>query len=409
MDYEMRSVSLDEFNRYGRAAGAAFSEQPSDDELEGWKLTFEPERSLAVFDEGQIVGTAGVYTFDMTLPGLTTIPVGGVTGVGVLPTHRRRGILTAMMQRLLDDVRERGEPMAVLQASESVIYGRYGYGIATSIATYEIERRHAALARTWDVPGRVRMIAHEDAQRVLPPLYDQVRRRQPGALTRTKERWEALLRNPEKPMGAEGPRFYVAYTSATGETEGVAQYRVKHTWENGISSGTLVARELTSLTTEASAALWQFFFGVDLMQTVQAVNRPLDEPLRWMLTDSRRLRVTRLTDDLWVRLLDIPAALTARRYARSGRVVFEVSDRVRPEVAGRYVLEGGAEGAECHATDAAADLTLDVVDLGAAYLGGVRFSTLARAGRVVAQTPEALARADVMFASEPMPWCATPF
>ncbi|MGZ3676293.1 MAG: sterol carrier protein domain-containing protein, partial [Ktedonobacterales bacterium] len=133
------------------------------------------------------------------------------------------------------------------------------------------------------------------------------------------------------------------------------------------------------------------------------------EPLRWMLADSRRLRVTRLTDDLWVRLLDIPTALAARRYASTGRVVFEVSDAFRPEQAGRYVLEGGPEGAECRATDATADLTLDVVDLGAAYLGGVRFATLARAGGVVAQTPDVLARADAMFASEPAPWCATPF
>lgn len=409
MGYEIRPVTLDEFKTYGRAAGVAFSEQPSDDELEGWKLTFEPERSLATFDEGEIVGTAGAYTFDLTLPGLTLTPAAGVTAVGVLPTHRRQGILTAMMGRLLDDVRARGEAVAVLMASESAIYGRYGYGIATSMATYEIERRHAAFARRWDVPGRVRMISHEEALHVLPPLYDQVRRRQPGALNRSQAKWEALLRNPEKPMGAEGPRFYVAYTSAAGETEGVAQYRVKLQWENGLHTSVLVVRELTALTDEASAALWQFFFGVDLIHTIQAVNRQVDEPLRWMLADSRRLRVTRLTDDLWVRLLDIPVALAARRYASTGRMVFEVSDAFRPEVAGRYALEGGPAGAECRATDAAADLALDVADLGAAYLGGVRFSTLARAGRVVAQTPDALARADALFSSEPAPWCATPF
>lgn len=409
MSYEIRPVTLDEFKAYGRAAGAAFSEQPSDDDLEGWKLTFEPERSLATFDEEEIVGTAGAFTFELTLPRLTMTPAAGVTAVGVLPTHRRRGILTAMMGRLLDDVRARGEAMAVLMASESTIYGRYGYGIATSMATYEIERGHAAFARRWDVPGRVRMISHEEALRVLPPLYEQVRRLQPGALNRSQAKWESLLRNPEKPMGNEGPRFYVAYTSAAGEIEGVAQYRVKLQWEGGLHTSVLVVRELTALTGEANAALWQFFFGVDLMQAVQAVNRPVDEPLRWMLADSRRLRTTRLTDDLWVRLMDIPAALAARRYASTRRVVFEVRDTFRPEVAGRYALEGGPEGAECHATNAEAELMLDVADLGAAYLGGVRFSTLARAGRVVAQTPDALARADAMFASEPAPWCATPF
>lgn len=409
MDYEIRPITLDEFKTYGRVTGVAFSEQPSDDDFEGWKLTFEPERSLAVFDEGQIVGTAGAYTFDLTLPGLTTIPVAGVTTVGVLPTHRRRGILTEMMRRQLDDVRARGEAIAVLMASESVIYGRYGYGIATSKVTYEIERKYAVLARRWELPGRVRMISHEEALRLLPQIYDQVRRQQPGALNRSQARWELTLRNPEKPMGTEGPRFYVAYVSASGDTEGVGLYRVRRQWENGINTSVLVVSELITLTTEASAALWQFFFGVDLMHTVQAVDRPVDEPLRWMLTDSRRLRVTRFTDDLWVRLLDIPTALAARRYASAGRVVFEVNDAFRPEQAGRYVLEGGPEGAECRATDAAADLTLDVADLGAAYLGGVRFSTLARAGRVVALAPDALARADALFASNPAPWCATPF
>lgn len=409
MDYEIRPVTLDEFTTYGRATGMAFSEQPSDDEFEGWKLTFEPERSLAVIDEGQIVGTAGAYTFDLTLPGLTTISVAGVTSVGVLPTHRRRGILTAMMRRQLNDVRARGEAVAVLMASESVIYRRYGYGIATSMVTYEIERSRAALARRWELPGRVRMISHEEALRVLPPLYDQARRRQPGALNRTQARWESTLRNPDKPMGAEGPRFSVAYVSAAGDTEGVAIYRVKHQWEHGVNTSVLVVRDLIALTTEANAALWQFLFGIDLMHTVQAVNRPVDEPLRWMLADPRRLRVTRFTDDLWVRLLDIPVALATRRYGSSERIVFEVMDAFRPEQAGRYMLEGGPNGAQCRATDAEADLTLDVVDLGAAYLGGVKFSTLARAGRVVARTPDALARADAMFVSEPAPWCATPF
>lgn len=405
----MRPVTLDEFKAYGHAAGLAFSEHVSDDDLDGWKLTFEPDRSLAVFDEGQIVGTAGAFTFDMTLPGMMTIPVAGVTAVGVLPTHRRRGILTAMMRRQLDDVRTRGEAVAVLTASESVIYGRYGYGVAASKATYEVERRHAALLKRLESPGRVRILTHDEAAQALPPLYEQVRRSQPGALTRSQAKWESLLRNPEKPMGAEGGRFYVAYVSATGDTEGVAQYRVKHQWEAGINTSVLVVREMITLTSEANAALWQFFFGVDLMQTVQAVDRSVDEPLRWMLADPRRLRIVRLTDDLWVRLLDIPVALAARRYAQSGRVVFEVHDAFRPEVSGRYMLEGGPTGAQCRMTDAAADITLDVVDLGAAYLGGVRFTTLARAGRVVEQTPNALARADAMFLSEQAPWCATPF
>jgi predicted acetyltransferase len=188
-------------------------------------------------------------------------------------------------------------------------------------------------------------------------------------------------------------------------------YRVKQEWTNAVPQHTvmLMGSQFVALDRVARAALWRYCLNLDLTQTVRAVGFPVDEPLRWMLADSRRLRVTSLRDDLWVRLLDIPAALSARRYLASGRVVFAVADAFLPENVGCYELVGGSEGAECRRTTGEADLALDVADLGAAYLGGVRFSTLAQAGRVEERTSGALARADTLFASDPAPYCATPF
>ena len=201
----------------------------------------------------------------------------------------------------------------------------------------------------------------------------------------------------------------MTYTARSGQVDGAAYYRVQSRWEDGLPAGTLLLRELIAVTPEAHAALWRYCLNVDLVQTVRATVRPVDEPLRWLLAEPRRLRTTALYDDLWVRLVDIPAALAARRYATTGRLVLDVADPFCPENAGRYELEAGPDGAACRPTTAAADLALDVADLGAAYLGGVRFGTLAQAGRVAELETEALARADALFTSEPAPWCATPF
>lgn len=413
MPFEIRPVSSDELIAYAHAGEAAFGYRPTEQDIARNRSVFEADRSLAAFDGGQIVATAGAYSFDLTLPGGTSLPVPGVTWVGVLPSHRRRGILRAMMDRQLGDVRARGEALAILNASESTIYGHFGYGIASSALTWELDTRHAAFLRPPESTGRVRLIEHERAlHEVFPALYDRVRRAQPGALSRTPAYWGALLDAPDTPVDGAGPRFYIAYESGEsgdGQVDGIAQYRLKRQWEMGLPASVLQVRDLFAATPAAYTALWRFLLDHDLVQTVRALGRPVDEPLRWLLTDSRRLRMLAVNDDLWVRLLDIPAALGARRYATPGAVVFAVADALRPENAGRYALDGGPEGAECRLTTAEADLALDVADLGAAYLGGVSFGTLARAARVEERTPGALARADALFASDPAPWCGTPF
>ncbi|MBF6589674.1 MAG: GNAT family N-acetyltransferase [Ktedonobacterales bacterium] len=409
MDLELRPITDDEYMTFSSVAGAAFSTPPTEAESERWRAMLELDRSLAAFANGQMVGTAGAFSFELTLPGLTRMPVGGVTWVSVLPTHRRQGILTQMMRRQLDDVRARGEPAAILYAAESGIYERFGYGLATSMVHLSIERPYGRLARAWEPTGQVRLIEHERALEVFPELYERVRLRQPGAVNRVAVRWNDYLHAPMEPMDGFGPRFYVHYESAPGVVEGAMHYRVKQDWADGLSSSTLRITELIALTAEARAALWSYAFCVDLIRTVVALSRPVDDPVRWLLADPRRLRVTALRDEVWLRLLDIPAALATRRYTGAGTLVFAVADAFLAGTAGSYMLEAGADGAECRPTADDADLALDVADLGAAYLGGVSFSTLARAGRVVELKDGALARADALFASDPAPYCGTPF
>jgi predicted acetyltransferase len=410
MSWEIRPITPDEFPTFIRVDGAAFSSPQTDEDIEAALGPFEFDRSLAAIEDGRLIGSAGAMSFDLTLPGYTTIPVAGVTWVAVLPTHRRRGVLTALMRRQLDDIRARGETLAVLTASESLIYRRFGYGAATSTIFVEIERSHNAFVEPPSFAGRYRFVEHEVAiSEILPPLYDAVRRTRVGELGRTLTKWKSQYRTPNAPFNGFGPRLYVVYESEAGHIDGAVIYRSKLEWTDGVPNGTLQISELIAQTQEADAALWRYCLDIDLVARVRGLHRPVDEPLRWMLADSRRMQVTQLADNLWVRLLDIPVALAARRYATAGRLTFEISDTFLPELTGRYMLEGGPDGAACTRSDQLPDLRLDVASLGAIYLGGVSFSVLSQAGFVREETPGALARADAMFATFPAPYCSTPF
>lgn len=406
MSLDMRPITQDEFPDYLRALEIAFGSSIPDEDIEAERATFEADRSLAVFDRDRIVGTAGAYSFRLTVPGALEIPVAGVTMVSVLPTHRRSGILRQMMQRQLDDVQSRGESMAVLLASESVIYGRFGYGLATTNLGLTIERPYNSFTRPIETPGQCTLMPASEAITVLPEIYERVRLLQPGAINRSPEWWEQYMRDPERHRDGLSPRFYVAYQNTAGMVDGYVTYRVKNDWGPGGPNNTLVVFELITATSEARSALWQYCMNVDLIRTVEARSCPVDEPLRWMLADPRRLHVTRYSDWLWARLLDIPTALSARRYSTNGDIVFQVVDHFRPQNDGCYSLAGGPDGAECTPTGQSPDLALHVSDLGAAYLGGVSFCTLARAGRVSELTPRALRRADALFTWDPAPWCA---
>jgi predicted acetyltransferase len=409
MDIDIRPITPDQGGQFSDVMATAFGETFTPEELADHDRWFEYDRSIAAFDGDRIVGTGGAYSMELTLPGLTTIPIGGLTAIAVLPTYRRRGILRAMIAYHFDEVEGRGELVSALGASESVIYGRFGYGLATSFADYEIDPRRGQFLRPPAARGRVRLLDREETAKIVPPVYDRYRRGQPGEMSRPQVWWEVYARDPEWTRQGASRHYDVVYESEPGRVDGWVSYRIESRWHNGLAANIVKVRSLIGLTPEAEAALWRYLLDLDLAGTVKLGYRPVDDPIRWRLADPRRLRVTDVGDQLWVRLLDLPGALAARRYAVAGALVLEVTDAVRPRNQGRFRLEGGPDGASCQPTTAEPDLALDVADVGAVYLGGVRLTTLARAERVAELTPGALLRADRMFASTPSPLCTTHF
>ena len=377
-----------------RADWAAFGGQPTDAHIEAARAYLEVDRAWLAEDGDRVVAATAALTMELTVPGPATVPTAGVTYVGVMPTHRRQGILTALMARVADDARRRGEPTSALLASETTIYRRFGYGTAVMASTVELEHPYAQLRHPRDITGRVRILDQTELAEVLPRIHDRYRRRQPGEVSRPPGWWTRYLGDPEERRGGGGPRFAAVWEG----DEGYVTYRVTQNWENGVPGGTLTVENIVAVTPEVRAGLWQFCFGIDLIRLIKA-NVAVDDPLRWMLVDPRRLRTTGVTDFLWVSLLDVEAALSARTYATDGHLVVDVAGD------GRYRLAGGT----CRRTDGLGDLRLELPDLGAASLGGVSFATLARAGLVTELVPGALARADALFATAPGPVSTTGF
>jgi predicted acetyltransferase len=408
MSIELRPIQPDEFLSFCTAAARGFGEHAQPDELEHERPLFEFDRSLAAFDGDQIVGTGEIFSFQLTVPGPRTVPAGGVSWIAVLPTHRRRGILTSIMQRQIQDVRERGEYLAMLWASESIIYPRFGYGMASSQMRFELNTVYRTFAHSPSVDGRERFVEKDAALSVLPPIYDRYREQQPGAITRSQAYWKFHLSDPERWWKDSSPRFYIVHENASGEADGYVTYRIKNSWGEGFPSNTVKVEDLISVNPAARAALWRFLFNIDLVASVEGWV-PVDEPLRWMLADSRRFRLSRYSDGIWLRLVDVPSALAARPYACEDRLVVQVEDSFYPENTGRYEVDGGSSGAQAKRTDADPHLAMTINDLSAAYLGGITFTTMARAGRVEECQPGALRRADLMFSSDSAPFCLTGF
>ena len=409
MDIDIRPVTPDEGDQFSGVMATAFGETLGQEELADHDRWFEYDRSIGAFEGDRIVGTGGAFSMELTLPGLTTIPIGGLTAISVLPTHRRRGILRSMIAYHFEETEARGEMVSALGASESVIYGRFGYGLATSFADYEIDPRRAQFLRPVAAPGRVRLLEPEETATIVPGVYDRYRRGQPGELTRPQSWWDVYARDPEWTRQGASRHYDVVYESGPGRVDGWVSYRIEARWPNGLAANVVKVRMLVGLTPEAEGALWRYVFDLDLAGTIQLLGRPVDEPVRWRLADPRRLRVTDIGDHLWARLLDLPGALAARRYAVEGTLVLEVTDALRPRNQGRFRLEGGPDGAVCQPTTAEPDLALDIADVGAAYVGGTSLVSLARAERVAELTPDALLRADRMFAASPPPVCTTHF
>ncbi|WP_030752173.1 GNAT family N-acetyltransferase [Streptomyces griseus] len=409
---------LDLFVDTLHTAFGRFPETAAEDGSGVWWSALEMDRGLvAVTAEGRTVGTAAAYSFELTLPGGAVVPAPGVTAVGVVPSHRRRGVLTAMMRHQLDGLRARGEFLSVLLASEAPIYGRYGYGPATYTQRVTVPRREAgfALPRAYgtdggapepagsapgpasgsgsaSASGSVEVLRRGECGEILEEVYDRYRRAQHGALSRPPRWW---ARGAGQPPVAAAPRYVAVHRDADGVPDGYAVYSLDGT--------TLAVDETIALDDTVFTALVRFVLGHDLVTEVVLKHLPPGHPLRWQLADLRAAQASE-TDWLWVRLLDVPRALAARGWSADGELVLDVTD---PFLGGRerLLLTVRDGGAACVPTDREPDLSLDVADLGAVYLGGTAPSTLVRAGHVRAHHPAAAALADALFRTDRAPHC----
>jgi predicted acetyltransferase len=328
------------------------------------------------------------------------VPTAGVTIVGVLPTHRRRGILRALMRAQLDDVHERGEPLAALWASEETIYGRYGYGLSSMNVQFEIEKAHGAFRPGVETAGRVRLVDVETAAEQLPPVYDAVRAVTPGMYERTEAWWQnKQLVDPENLRFGGSPK-HLAVLDVDGEPRAYAIYRLHVSFGDLGPETKLQTIEVLAVDPVATASIWRYLLDVDWTKTVTARLQPVDHPLLLLLARPNYARPT-LSDGLWVRLVDVQAALSARAYANDDPVVFQVRDEFCPWNEGRWKLEGG----EASRTDDDYDIDLDVAELGSVYLGGFTFRDLHRAGRIEELREGAVYGADAIFRGVVAPWC----
>jgi len=419
MDLEIRPVTADEVEAFIRATpygaglpmwepepaaswagpgiGPSFGHPISQRELDRYRSEVrELDRTQAAFADGKLVGTSGVLTLDVTIPGAGPVPMGGVTSVGVLATHRRRGLLRAMMRAMLDDCHARGEMLAGLGASEGSIYGRYGFGPATFQVRWELERGSASAAPVED-PGVLELVDARAALAAWPVLHDRVRPSRVGQVSAYPGLWEGRAAN------SNGAKRFLLHHDGDGTVDGAAVYRLP--WSpDPAASGTVQVEWLEAASAPAYTSLWTFLADQDLTKRVVAGKRPADEPLRWQLADTRALRVTRMSDDLWVRLVDLPRALAARSYQVAGSLVLEVTDSFCAWNQGRWLLEGGPDGGSCTRTRAEPELSADAATLGSLYLGGTAPGPLARAGLLRELVPGSVGRAAAMLAQADAPF-----
>jgi predicted acetyltransferase len=374
-----------------------FGGRATEENTELLKTILSAERTHAAFDAETIVGGAGAYLFELTVPGGAQVPTAGVMAVGVLPTHRRRGVLSKLMQRQLADAHERGEPLALLYASEGGIYSRFGYGLASLAGSIDLPKEHALL-RDDEPIGQVRILdGEEETLELLPGIYDRVQAETPGMFTRTPEWWQVrrLHQGPGRP-GGEQVRVAL---ELDGALEAYALYRLNFGVRNMVTTTTLEIGEALGTSPRAQAAIWRYLLAIDWVARIEASWLPLDHPLLLWLREPRRLGLT-VVEALWVRLVDVGAALAARGLGE-GSVVLDVRDEFCPWNQARWNIHDGS----VDRTTAEADVVLGASELGSVYLGGFTFEQLLRAGRIEEARPGGVERADRLFRTARQPSC----
>lgn len=401
----MRTIEPAEAVGFAAAMARGLLRQPAPGEAEWRAARLEPSRSWAALEDEAIVGTLTSQAVQLSVPG-GVLPASKIDGVGVASTHRRRGLLTKMITADLRASVARGEPLAVLIAAEYPIYGRYGFGPASTNVTYTVDALRARLTDRAD--RQVQLLEGDAARRHVVGVYERFRPGQHGAFNRSERVWDVVFGVATNPAKEHRPAFHVGTVDANGQPDGYLIYRVEQAWRHGLADSTLHVVELVATNAAAEARLWQHCLDVDWVSTLSAGDRAPDELLAHLLVDPGVMRVADRWPFLWLRPLDVPAILAARRYQVPGRLVIEVLDPLG-YADGRYLLDGGPDGSDCQPTNAAAQLSMPASVLGSLYLGEGRAALLARAGRITEYESGALARLDAMFRTGTAPWSASWF
>ncbi|MDE0131345.1 MAG: GNAT family N-acetyltransferase [bacterium] len=405
MAVEIRAVAPEELDVLGRVTAMAFGQDPDPAAGESYRALVELERTRGAFEGGRMVGASFAYGLEMTVPG-GTAAAAGVASVGVLPSHRRRGLMRRMVTELLADARDRGDMLAALWSTEVPLYGRFGFGVAGVTTKLVIDRFPLVPHRLAPRPAPVVLVEPDEAKEVLPWVFDRKRRETPGMFARSADWWELeILADGPRLRGEASSLRYALALDSDGHPIGYAQYRTSGSWE-GIGIGiTLRLEEMIALTPAAYAGLWNFLVNQDLVRQLRAWNVPAETALHQLFANFREAQT--LNDGLWLRILDVESALSSRRYSADGSLVFEVFDPMTAKLS-RYRLEVSGGSGSCRRVSDSPDLSLDLEDLSAGFLGRARFRRLGALGRLKGE-PAARALADAMFDWYPQPWCQEVF
>jgi predicted acetyltransferase len=414
MSVETRLITESEFPDWLRALSTGFLRPPvfTDEEITERRASMDLGRVRGAFDEGRCVATYRSFAQELAMAGGARLPASAVSNVTVSPTHRRRGLLSRMMEAELAEAKERGEVVSTLIAAEYPIYGRYGYGPATTITEWSVDVPRTGLDPRWSGPddgGRVDLVDGTDVRKLGPELHRRLAAAQHGVVDRDERWWQVNTGAVRMPAFPWTEPFYAVYRSADGTVEGLLTYVADEKWGDGKQPlNTATVRDLIALTPGAERALWHFVCSVDWITTVRTGYRAPDDLLPHLLPDPRAARVVTHADFLWLRLLDVPAALESRTYATSGSLVLDVQDSASL-AGGRFRLDASPSGAACVPTSQSPDLTLDVRVLATLCLGDESASRLAALGRVDEHRPGAVALADTLFRTARRPWCPDVF